>query len=70
MVSPKPHEMPGEPWVRSALGMNDIHPTAVIGDHVEMGEDNYIGPFCYFTGDLEIGNNNRFDSLLFNWWKT
>ena len=42
--------------------MNDIHPTAVIEDCVEMGEDNYIGPFCYFTGKVEIGNNNRFEA--------
>ncbi len=25
---------------------NTIHPTAIIGPHVEMGENNYIGPFC------------------------
>ena len=42
--------------------MNDIHPTAVIEDCVEMGEDNYIGPFCFLTGHLIIGNNNRFES--------
>ena len=47
---------------RSTFGMNVIHPTAVIGDRVEMGEDNYIGPFCYFTGEVEIGNNNRFEA--------
>jgi len=41
---------------------NVIHPTAVIGDDVELGEDNYIGPFCYFTGKVEIGNNNRFEA--------
>ena len=27
--------------------MNKIHPTAIIDDDVELGEDNYIGPFCY-----------------------
>ena len=42
--------------------MNDIQPTAVIEDCVEMGEDNYIGPFCFLTGHLIIGNNNRFES--------
>ena len=42
--------------------MNNIHPTAVIEDCVEMGEDNYIGPFCFLTGHLIIGNNNRFES--------
>lgn len=26
--------------------MNYIHPTAVIGPNVEMGDGNYIGPFC------------------------
>ena len=42
--------------------MNDIHPTAVIGDNVVLGSDNYIGPYCYFTGEVEIGNNNRFEA--------
>ena len=41
---------------------NVIHPTAVIDDDVELGEDNYIGPFCYLTGYLTIGDNNRFES--------
>ena len=44
------------------LEMNDIHPTAIIGDEVELGEDNYIGPFCYLTGYLTVGDNNRFES--------
>ena len=35
---------------------NVIHPTAVIDDDVELGEDNYIGPYCYFTGELEIAS--------------
>lgn len=26
--------------------MNYIHPTALIGPKVELGNDNYIGPFC------------------------
>lgn len=26
--------------------MNYIHPTAVVGPNVEMGDNNYIGPFC------------------------
>ena len=47
---------------KGELGMNYIHSTAVIGDHVEMGEANYIGPFCYLTGYLTIGDNNRFES--------
>ena len=42
--------------------MNNIHPTAVIEDCVEMGDGNYIGPFCFLTGHLIIGNNNRFET--------
>ena len=42
--------------------MNDIHPTAVIGDDVELGDNNYIGPYCFFTGYLTVGDNNRFES--------
>lgn len=41
---------------------NHIHPTAVIDDMVEMGEGNYVGPFCYLAGYLQIGNKNRFES--------
>ena len=41
---------------------NDIHPSAVIDDCVELGDNNYIGPYCYFTGVLTIGHNNRFES--------
>jgi len=41
---------------------NRIHPSAVIDDDVELGEDNYIGPFCYLTGYLTIGDNNRFEA--------
>lgn len=50
--------------------MNKIHPTAIIGDNVEMGYGNIIGPYSviggdYFTkgggknyGKVYIGNNN------------
>jgi UDP-N-acetylglucosamine acyltransferase len=50
--------------------MNNIHPTAIIGDNVEMGTGNTIGPYCviggdYFTkgggknyGKVYIGDNN------------
>ena len=38
-------------------GNNYIHPTAIIGDDVVLGEDNYIGAFCYITGKTIIGNN-------------
>ena len=41
---------------------NIIHPNAVIGDDVELGENNFIGPFCYLTGYLTIGDNNRFEA--------
>ena len=42
--------------------MNDIHPSAVIDECVELGDNNYIGPHCYFTGYLTVGDNNRFES--------
>ena len=38
---------------------NIVHPNAVIGDDVELGENNFIGPFCYLTGYLTVGDNNR-----------
>ena len=42
---------------------NFIHPTAIVGDDVQLGEDNYIGAFCYITGNTVIGNNNRFEAF-------
>jgi len=42
---------------------NYIHPTAIVGDDVQLGEDNYIGAFCLITGNTVIGNNNRFEAF-------
>jgi len=44
-------------------GNNYIHPTAIIGDDVQLGDDNYIGAFCLITGNTLIGNNNRFEAF-------
>ena len=41
---------------------NRIHPSAVIDDDVELGEENFIGPFCILTGYLTVGDNNRFEA--------
>ena len=43
--------------------MNIIHPTAVIGESVILGDNNYIGPYCYITGNTSIGDNNRFEAF-------
>lgn len=37
---------------------NRIHPTAVIGDAVELGDDNVIGPFTVILGPTVIGDGN------------
>ena len=41
---------------------NRIHPNPVIDDDVELGEENFIGPFCILTGYLTVGDNNRFEA--------
>lgn len=41
---------------------NNIHPTAIISKETILGENNEIGPYCVFTGKVEIGNNNKFHS--------
>jgi UDP-N-acetylglucosamine acyltransferase len=41
---------------------NFIHPTAVIGQNVQMGTGNYIGPYCVIE-NVQIGNNNRFEAF-------
>lgn len=56
---------------------NFIHPTAIIGDNVILGDNNYIGPYCLIgekaehkkywdklTGKVIIGNNNIITGLV------
>jgi UDP-N-acetylglucosamine acyltransferase len=57
--------------------MNTIHPTAIIGDNVVLGDNNYIGPHCIIgypaeykkywngpVGSVIIGNNNVITGLV------
>ena len=37
---------------------NRIHPTAVIGEGVELGDENVIGPYSVIVGPCRIGNGN------------
>ncbi|MET1073166.1 MAG: UDP-N-acetylglucosamine acyltransferase [Umezawaea sp.] len=37
---------------------NRIHPTAVIGAGVELGDDNVIGPYAVIVGQTRIGSGN------------
>lgn len=56
--------------------MNRIHPTAIVDVNAELGDANYIGPFCYVGAFVKLGNNNRFESYVSigsppedrNWW--
>jgi UDP-N-acetylglucosamine acyltransferase len=41
---------------------NVIHPTAVIGDEVEIGRGNVIGPHVVILGPVRIGDDNWFGS--------
>jgi len=41
---------------------NKIHATSIIELGAVLGSDNYIGPFCIISGDVVIGNRNRFES--------
>jgi len=56
---------------------NFIHPTAIIGDNVILGDNNYIGPYCLIgepaehkkfwgkeLGEVYIGNNNIITGLV------
>ena len=42
---------------------NIIHPNAIVDENVELGTNNFIGPFCYLTGYLTVGDNNRFEGF-------
>ena len=44
-------------------GTNFVHPTAIVGDNVKLGKDNYIGEYCVIKGNTTIGNNNRFEAF-------
>ena len=37
---------------------NRIHPTAVIGPGVELGDDNVVGPYAVLVGPLRVGDRN------------
>lgn len=39
---------------------NKIHPTAIIGDQVKLGQNNEIGPHVVLEGELTIGSHNKF----------
>jgi len=56
---------------------NNIHPTAIIGDNVILGDNNYIGAYCIIgdiaehkafwdkpKGKVIIGNNNIITGLV------
>ena len=56
---------------------NFIHPTAIIGDNVELGDNNYIGAYCIIgdpaehkkywgqsKGKVKIGNGNMITGLV------
>lgn len=59
------------------LMANYIHPTVIIGDNVELGDNNYIGAYCIIgnpaehkkywnepKGKVIIGNNNIITGLV------
>lgn len=37
--------------------MKNIHPTAVIGDNVKLGQNVKIGPYCVIDGEVTLGDN-------------
>lgn len=40
---------------------NYIHPSAIIENGAELGENNYIGPYSYIGPNVKVGSNNRFE---------
>lgn len=42
--------------------MNQIHPTAIIEDGAQLGDNNTIGPYCTIGSQVRMGNNNRINS--------
>ncbi len=48
--------------MHTTYGQNYIHPTSIIEDGAVLGNDNHIGPFCYITANVVIGDGNRFEA--------
>lgn len=45
--------------------MTQIHPSAVIGERVTIGEGTVIGPFCVIEDDVVIGSGNKLMANLY-----
>lgn len=45
--------------------MTFIHETAIVSSQAQIGDNNYIGPFCIINDDVVIGNNNQFISSVY-----
>ena len=37
---------------------NTIHPTAIVSDQAQLGENNFVGPHAIIEDDVQIGNGN------------
>lgn len=46
------------------MNTNVIHPTSIIEHGAIIGENNYIGPYCYITSNSTIGNDNRLEAFV------
>lgn len=44
---------------RPTRGDPTVHPSAVVGDDVELGDGVEVGPFCYLDGRVRIGAGTR-----------
>jgi len=46
------------------MSSNFIHPTAIIEDGAIIGENNFIGPYCYITSNSVIENDKRLEAFV------
>lgn len=45
--------------------MSNIHPSAIIGENVSIGENTTIGPFCVIEDNVTIGANNTLTANIY-----
>jgi len=45
--------------------MNQIHPTAIIGDNVELGDNNIIGAYCVIGGPYWTANKDKYNGKVY-----
>jgi UDP-3-O-[3-hydroxymyristoyl] glucosamine N-acyltransferase len=56
--------MEGRTKMRRRCVIERFEPTAVVGLHVKLGRNNYIGHLAVIEGEVTLGNNDPIESAF------